>query len=587
MSDTGRVRKRLVSFGVMLRRLATIVLLLGVFAVSAHATPRANPAVVDLMPGVTFTQTVQFTPHGPVVVSVLTAPKPDPAGLYQLVPVLGRATVMGGRERVTQIEKDVSPRATVAGINGDFFSAKDGSPSGIFLSDGVLAHPPLSTRSSIGIDSAGLLHVDRVKFFGTWRGTGQRRPLNGLNETPKPGEVILFTPAYGARTPVVAGAVEVVLDAFPAAMPNTDLTATVTAAATGGGSAIPPTGGVLMAAGASAATALQTEAPVGSTLTARLILQPAWAGVVSGLGGGPVLVRNGKAVFRSLEDFTNDQVTGRDPRAGVGQLADGRVILVAVDGGQPGYSVGLTSFELAQTMQRLGAVTASAVESGGSVSVAFDGRLLSRPSDPTGERAVKEALLVQYVGVYAPQAAVPLLNGEPGRTSEPLGYKLVRPSVVTAELVGPDGVPRVLESAVKHDPGAYTFADPTFDSEGTWRWLVTATDDLGRASTIDRPFRYDLTLRALTAPGLAHAHAAIRFTLSRPARVRLQIETTTGVLVRALPAASLAAGPQSLTWDGRLPHGTKAYNGTFVAHVFATSDAGTSDLATQFTFRRK
>ena len=75
------------------------------------------------MPGVTYEQTVQFTPHGPVVLSVITAPKPDPAGLYQLAPVLGRTTVTGGRERVTQIEKDVSSRATVAGINGDFFDS--------------------------------------------------------------------------------------------------------------------------------------------------------------------------------------------------------------------------------------------------------------------------------------------------------------------------------------------------------------------------------------------------------------------------------------------------------------------------------
>jgi hypothetical protein len=575
----------------MLRRAATIVLLSAAFVscaallTSAQAAPPVQPP--ELLPGLTFEKTVQFTPHGPVVLSVLTAPKPDPAGLYQLAPVLGRATVTGGRERVTQIEKDVSSRATVAGINGDLFSAKDGQPSGIFMSDGVLAHPPLSTRSSIGIDSAGLLHVDRVKFFGTWRGTGQRRPLGGINETPKPGEAILFTPAYGTRTPVVAGAAEIVLDTFPAAAPNTDLTATVTATATGGGTTIPAAGAVLMAAGPSLVAALQAEAPVGTPLTARLILQPAWTGVVSALGGGPVLVRSSKAVFRSLEDFTNDQVTQRDPRAGVGQLADGRVILVAVDGGQPGYSVGLTTFELAQTMQRLGAVTASAVDFGGSVTVAFDGQLLNRPSDPGGERPVKEALLVQYFGVYAPPPPLPLLNGEPGRTAESLDYRIVRPSVVTAQLVGPDGVPRVLEAAVKHDPGTYSFAYSGFDAEGTWHWTVSATDDLGRVSTIDRPFRYDTTLRALAAPPLAHARAAIHFTLGRAAKVRLQIETTTGVLVRALPAANLGPGGQALVWDGGLAYGARAYDGTYVAHVFATSDVGTSDLATQFAFRRK
>jgi len=292
-------------------------------------------------------------------------------------------------------------------------------------------------------------------------------------------------------------------------------------------------------------------------------------------------VRNSTPVFRSIEDFTNDQITQRDPRAGVGQLADGRVILVAVDGRQPGYSAGLTSFELAQTLQRLGAVTASAVDSGGSVSVAFDGQLLNHPSDAGGERLVKEALLVQYFGVYAAPPPLPLLNGDPGKTEEPLSYKLVRPSLVTAQLVGPDGVPRVLEAAVQHDPGSYPFTYSTFDVEGLWHWNVSATDDLGRISTIDRAFRYDTTLRGLRTPKLARKRATVRFTLSRPAKVRLRIETRNGVIVRTLTAASLPAGAQALVWDGRLPHGTRAYGGTYVAHVFATSEFGISDLAGQ------
>src|SRR6185503_5896394 len=169
--------------------------------------------------------------------------------------------------------------------------------------------------------------------------------------------------------PRIANAASVVLQPFPAAAPNVDLTATVTVATVGGGDAIPADGAVLMATGATAAK-LQAEAPVGTPVTTRLILQPAWTGVTSALGGGPVLVRNGKPVFRSLEDFTNDQISQRDPRAGVGQLADGRIILVAVDGNQPGYSVGLTSFELAQTLVRLGAVSAAAVDPGDSVTVA-------------------------------------------------------------------------------------------------------------------------------------------------------------------------------------------------------------------------
>jgi hypothetical protein len=563
----------------MLRRAATMFLLTAVFVAPAHAQGS------DLMPGVTYEKTIEFTPHGAVALHVVTAPRPgDQNGLYQLAPVLAGGTVLGGRERVTQIERDLSSRATLVGINGDLFNATDGHPAGVFMSGGALAHPPLASRSSIGIDAAGALRVDRVRFFGTWRGTGQRRALNGLNAQPNPGQAVLYTPAYGPRAPAVAGSVEAILRPFPAAAPNVDLTATVTAVGANGGEAIPPDGAILQATGRSLAAKLQAEAPVGTALAARLILQPAWTGVTAALGGGPVLVRNGVPVFRSLEDFTNDQVTARDPRAGVGQLADGRVILVAVDGGQPGYSVGLTAYELGQAMARLGAVTAAGVEAGDDVTVAFDGQVLNHPRN--GEHAVREALLVQYFGIYAAEPPLPLLTGEPGKTEEPLSYKLVRPALVTAQLIGPDGVAHVLEANVQHDPGSYPFLFSAFDKEGTWHWNVTAVDDLKRTSTIDRTFRYDTTLRALVAPRPAHGAATFRFTLSRPASVELRIETRGGVAIRALAAVSLQPGPQSLTWDGRLPLGSKAFGGAYVAHLVVTSDVGASDITAPFGFTR-
>jgi hypothetical protein len=143
-----------------------------------------------------------------------------------------------------------------------------------------------------------------------------------------------------------------------------------------------------------------------------------------------------------------------------------------------------------------------------------------------------------------------------------------------------------LETDVQHDPGSYAFTYSTFDQEGDWHWSVTATDDLGRVSTIDRAFRYDTTLRGVTAPKSAIAQATIRFTLSRAASVRLRIETKNGVVVRTLPPVALAAGARSVVWDGTLPHGTRAYGGVYVAHVFATSSVGTSDIAVPFAFRR-
>jgi hypothetical protein len=560
----------------MLRRAAILVVLTAALAPPAVAQP------TELMPGVTYERTVAFTPHGVVVLHVITAPRPG--GLYALTPVLARGTLTGGVEPLTQIQRDLSASATAAGIEGDFFRPPDGHPSGVWLSGGLLAHPPLASRSSIGIDTSGTLRVDRVRLFGTWQGTGQRRTLAGLNEVPGPGQTVLFTSAYGARAPSVAGAREAVLDSFPATAPNEDLTGAVTSTAAGGGEAIPPDGAVLMATGAAAAK-LQAEAPVGATVRSRLGLQPTWAGVTAALGGGPVLVRSGKAVFRSLEDFTNDQIGSRTARAAVGQLADGRVVLVAVDGGRPGYSAGLTSFELAQALVGLGAVTAAGVDPGDSVTAAFDGRLLNRPSGRT-ERAVKEALLVEYFGVYAAPPALPLLTGEPGRAEEPLSYKIVRPSTVTAELIGPDGVARAVEENVQRAAGTYSFSYGSFDSEGTWHWNVTAVDDLARRSTVDTTFRYDMTLRDLVVARSVRGRLPVRFTLTRPAQVQLSVQTPGGVILRTLAAQSLQPGARSVVWDGRLASGGRAYAGTYVAHVLVSGAVGRSDLTAAFQYRR-
>src|SRR3954454_9099355 len=221
----GEVR-RLLPSPPMLRRAALVVLLSAAISASAQAAE----APTTLLPGITYTKTVEFTPHGAVVLHVITAPRPgDQNGLFQLAPVLGLTSIMGGKETVTQIEQSVSTLATVAGINGDFFSAKTGEPAGVVVQGGALEHTPYGTRSAVGVDTAGMLHVDRLKLFGTWQGTGQRRPLVTINEAPGAGQAALFTSAYGTTVPRIANAAEVVLDQFPLAAPNVPLSASVTA----------------------------------------------------------------------------------------------------------------------------------------------------------------------------------------------------------------------------------------------------------------------------------------------------------------------------------------------------------------------
>ena len=572
----------------MLRRVLIAVLLAGVFAAPANAFSQT------LIPGLSYSRQLLFTPHGPVVVHVLVAPRPG--GLWDLRPVLSDSAI-SGKQRLTGIERAASPSATVAGINADFFNAADGRPDGIVMQNRVLHSVPNSARSSIGIEPNGTLDIRHAAWNAFWQGRGQRRPLTGLNEPANRGGITLYTPVWGPATPPAAGATEAVIYPFPAVTPGSDVSGNVVQFTQGGNTPIPAGGAVLSATGGSAQK-LDAEAPPGARVVVRYVLSSGWADDIDALGGGPLLVRNGKAVFRAFEDFSATVLAPRLARSAVGQRRDGSIVLVAVDGGQVGYSVGLTNYELAQQLVRLGCVTGSGLEPGNSTMMAFDGQLLNRPSDPSGQRAISEALLVSYAGVYAPPPSEPVLspNGDGVGDREQLSYKIVRPSTVTAKIVGADGVARFTQSGPQA-PGTYKFSstgtktDDTVDTEGRWHWLVTAVDDLGRQSSSDQPFWVNNTLGNLRVPRTVRVRAGRRltlgtFTLTRSATVTTRVESTNGVVVRKLGSAKIGAGTASVRWDGRDRRGNLVYGGRYVLRVGAQNQFGPTDLTQAFLAHR-
>jgi len=585
------------------RRLAAAVALVAfvatLFAVPAGAQP------VPLFPGATYERSVQFTPHGPVAIHVVRGPRP--VGLYRLKPVLSNGSVVL-RETVSSMQRRLASQATSVGVNGDYFAPRDGRPSGIFMSDGILATPPNSARSSAGVTLDGLLDVRRVSFRGTWRGSGQRRALNFLNKAPGTNGISLFTPDWGSATPRVEGSFAVVLGSFPPATPNTDLVVPVTASSVGGSIRIEPGTAVLVARGNAAAT-LEAEAQPGTVVTLRLTLQPDWSVVSDAIGGGPILVRDGVPVYRSNEAFTTSQLAPRGPRTAIGQRADGGIVLVTTDGRQPGLSVGMTNFELAQTLVRFGAVRGMGLDGGGSSTLAFDGTVLNSPSDGR-ERAVSTALMLEYYGVYAPPPSEPVVspNGDGVAETEKLSYKVVRPSNVMATLTAPDGT-IAWQDASAHEPGTYDVpfppaptpppegvapaqTGPVAPVEGRWSLSVSATDDQGLSSTTTRRFAVNSTVGSLGVTPLRVAvrktggHAEIRWSQARAARVKVTVETPEGVVVRTVSTASLPPGDQTVLWDGRGGNRKPVAGGRYVVRITASNQLGLVSLTQAITVRR-
>jgi flagellar hook assembly protein FlgD len=548
-----------------------------------------------LMPGVTYERRVEFTLHGPVVLNVITAPRPD-GSLYKLEPLLSNGAIVA-TDRLSAIERSMASEGTVAAVNGDYFNADPGDLKGVLIRDGVLDSPPTRDRSSAGVAADGALEVARVAFAGIWKGTGQRRATT-INQNPSLAGVSLYTPDWGPTTPPESGAVtEAVIPALPPTRPNRDLSGTVSQLGTAGGVSIPPGGAVLVARG-SQAPILAREAPPGTALFLRMSLTPDWSGMVSAIGGGPLLVQDGKPIFRADEAIAGSLLNPRASRSAVGQLADGRIVLVTVDGGVRGYSVGMTNFELALALRGLGAVSAMALGSGPSASMVFDGTVLSRLRSPA-EPQIADALGVVYTGVYVPPLPSDVIspNGDGVDDTLQLSYRLVRPATVSAAVVG-NGTRQTLDSGAEQ-PGDHTFtftgtgAGGAALTEGAYTFTVTATDDQGRTSTAERQFALNDTLASLSAdPAAVKLSASSRsalvaaFTLSRPAQVLATIETRSGIVIRTLVTSNMQAGMQRLVWDGRNATGSLAYGGAYLVRVRATNAIGEVELTQPFTARR-
>jgi Phosphodiester glycosidase len=210
-----------------------------------------------------------------------------------------------------------------------------------------------------------------------------------------PNEAVAFTPALGATTPQGPGA-EVVLDGHGRVMRVLSTRGTTLAPGERSvqGIGTPADALARLRVGQEAALDLRLTTADGATLE-----RPGGAVV----NGGPQLLRGGAEDITQAQDgmvhpgdpsFAYGWVLQRNPRTFAGVDGLGRTLLVTVDGRQPDQ-LGLSVPEEADVAQALGLRDAVNLDGGGSTAMAVDGRLVTHPSDATGERPVGDALYVR------------------------------------------------------------------------------------------------------------------------------------------------------------------------------------------------
>lgn len=361
---------------------------------------------------------------GPWVVNVLQV---DPERFRgKLGPQLA-TEIVPGKEKLTSMATRTN---ALAGINGGYFvvGPTDGTPgdlAGISAINGALISEAVNGRTSLILPSTSGKGA-RVTALSTRQEAiasgGARREVDGLNRKPglirgcggtggdvpteRPkhdytctdsSELIQFTPAFGPATEPGEGA-EAVLDQSGMVIEFRDRR--------GGG--IPHDGSVLSGVG-DGAEWLRANARPGAQVQVKdqIMAEGSPLRLTEPLGivnGGPRLLRNGNPDITAYAEgfhwpenpeFYYRFGERRNPRTLAGVTGDGKLLLVTVDGRQPGWSVGASFQESAGIMRALGASDAVNLDGGGSTTMTVGQQLMTRPSDQSGERPIADAVLLQ------------------------------------------------------------------------------------------------------------------------------------------------------------------------------------------------
>lgn len=285
----------------------------------------------------------------------------------------------------------------VAATNGGYFRVAGtyrGDSVGLLVLERDLISEPNNERAEFGLIDQG----DKTEIvFGHLKFTAEitvgslKHMVQGLNRPLSPDELIIFTPKFHRTTLTNPEGIEVVVRR----------NRIVSIADLKGSSEVPRDGYVVSAVGKSREW-IKTNLRKGSKINFSWRLTSAdpdkrtdWMRAYSMLGGGPQLIKAGKVdITDKQEKMSPTFRTDRHPRTAIAKLASGQLLLITVDGRQPGVSAGMSLNMLADVLLEFGAVDAINLDGGGSTAMVVRGKLVNRPSDQTGERPVSDAILV-------------------------------------------------------------------------------------------------------------------------------------------------------------------------------------------------
>lgn len=355
------------------------------------------PTIVDVAPGVTSGDYQMQTLDGPLSLHVLAIDLQNPT--VRLGTALANGKLVSPGETVSSMAQRTG---AVAGINGDYFDINQtNQPLNILVENNRLIRMPMH-RWAISFTQAKGVRFDEFSIGEAAVLPGGTLPLKTMNDWPPPGGGAVFiTPEYGPLR-AVQNVTLIPLTPQGATTPF----GTYTAGDFADNTQAQPAGYYLgIGLNAYGSVALPNA---GDTVTIGGTSAPALDDIVSAIGGGPLLVKDG-AWYPDTDGPNNGEFKTHMPASGAAIRRDGTLLLFEIDGRQPALSIGVLQTQFAALMIAFGAQTGMQFDGGGSSTIVArlpgdeNASVLNSPSDGV-ERRVADGLFVYSDAPAGPAA---------------------------------------------------------------------------------------------------------------------------------------------------------------------------------------
>lgn len=115
------------------------------------------------------------------------------------------------------------------------------------------------------------------------------------------------------------------------------------------------------------------------------------------VGGGPVLLQNGEINITNNEElkFAGKAINDKHPRTAMGYTKDNKLIILVIEGRNPGIAEGASLTQEAQIFKDLGCWEALNLDGGGSSCMLVNGKETIKVSDKTGQRPIPAVFIIK------------------------------------------------------------------------------------------------------------------------------------------------------------------------------------------------